>query len=135
MPPVCPSRAQAAQCIQSDETCSSGKILVTQVRFSNWRNCIFNTMRAVRVKNGKGDADALYINENEPDPAAGPGQVLVNIKAFGLNRMDIMQREDKYPYPLLPESGDIMGVEFSGVVKAIGPECELKLGLTRTTDF
>ncbi|KAI0171508.1 hypothetical protein BJ166DRAFT_622990 [Pestalotiopsis sp. NC0098] len=80
-------------------------------------------MRAVRVKNGKGDADALYISENEPDPAAGPGQVLVHIKAFGLNRMDIMQREDKYPYPLLPESGDIMGVEFSGVVKQIGDEC------------
>lgn len=85
-------------------------------------------MRAVRVKNGKGDADALYISENEPDPAAGPGQVLVHIKAFGLNRMDIMQREDKYPYPLLPESGDIMGVEFSGVVKQIGDECKLKFG-------
>ncbi|ETS74675.1 hypothetical protein PFICI_13159 [Pestalotiopsis fici W106-1] len=80
-------------------------------------------MRAVRVRNGKGDADALYISENEPDPVAGPGQILVHIKAFGLNRMDIMQREDKYPYPLLPESGEFMGVEFSGVVKAIGVEC------------
>lgn len=40
------------------------------------------------------------------------------------NRMDIMQREDRYPYPLLPESGKIMGVEFSGVVDAIGPQCQ-----------
>lgn len=81
-------------------------------------------MRAVRVRNGRGDADALYINDNEPDPVPGPGQLLVSIKAFGLNRMDIMQREDRYPYPLLPESGDIMGVEFSGTVKGSGPECE-----------
>jgi NADPH:quinone reductase-like Zn-dependent oxidoreductase len=88
-------------------------------------------MRAVRVKNGKGDADSLYINETEPDPVTGPGQLLVQIKAFGLNRMDIMQREDKYPYPLLPESGDIMGVEFSGIVGRIGPECELTLGMSR----
>lgn len=79
-------------------------------------------MKAVRVKNGKGDADALYINDNEPDPSAGPGQLLVRIKAFGLNRMDIMQREDQYPYRLLPESGDIMGVEFSGIVDKVGPE-------------
>ncbi|KAK6088993.1 Quinone oxidoreductase PIG3 [Seiridium cupressi] len=81
-------------------------------------------MRAVRVKNGKRDADALYIHDNEPDPAAGPGQLLVTIKAFGLNRMDIMQREDKYPYPLLTDSGDIMGVEFSGIVCKIGPKCK-----------
>ncbi|KAK9425587.1 putative Enoyl reductase (ER) domain-containing protein [Seiridium unicorne] len=81
-------------------------------------------MRAVRVKNGKRDADALYIHDNEPDPAAGPGQLLVTIKAFGLNRMDIMQREDKYPYPLLTDSGDIMGVEFSGIVCKIGHKCK-----------
>lgn len=77
-------------------------------------------MRVVRVKNGSGDADALFINENEADPKPGSGEVQVNIKAFGLNRMDIMQREAKYPYPLLPESGDIMGVEFSGVVAEVG---------------
>ncbi|KKA23550.1 Quinone oxidoreductase [Rasamsonia emersonii CBS 393.64] len=34
-----------------------------------------------------------------------------------------MQREDRYPYPLLPESGNILGVEFSGVVEEKGPEC------------
>jgi NADPH:quinone reductase-like Zn-dependent oxidoreductase len=81
-------------------------------------------MKAVRVRNGKGDTDALYINESEPDPIAGPGQVLVKIKAFGLNRMDIMRREDKYPYVLLPESGDVIGVEFSRVVGEVGPRCE-----------
>jgi NADPH:quinone reductase-like Zn-dependent oxidoreductase len=77
-------------------------------------------MRVVRVKNGKGDADALFINENEPDPVVRDGEVVIAIRAFGLNRMDIMQREDKYPYLLLPESGNIMGVEFSGIVEEVG---------------
>ncbi|KAJ9123835.1 hypothetical protein QFC24_003612 [Naganishia onofrii] len=37
------------------------------------------------------------------------------MKAFGLNRMDIMQREGKYPLP--PQaSKTIMGVEFSGEI-------------------
>ncbi|KAF3765598.1 quinone oxidoreductase putative [Cryphonectria parasitica EP155] len=86
-------------------------------------------MKAIRVKNGKGDADALYVGE-APDPTPGPRDVLIVVKAFGLNRMDIMQREAKYPYALLPESGDIMGVEFSGVVKEIGAECtsDFKVG-------
>lgn len=38
--------------------------------------------------------------------------------------MDIMQREDRYPYPLLPESGNIMGVEFSGTVEERGAGCK-----------
>ncbi|KFY45748.1 hypothetical protein V494_00794 [Pseudogymnoascus sp. VKM F-4513 (FW-928)] len=80
-------------------------------------------MRAIGIKNGRGNADAFFIDDNVPDPIASSGRILVAIKAFGLNRMDIMQREDKYPYPLLPESGKILGVEFSGLVEEVGPNC------------
>ncbi|KAH6718225.1 quinone oxidoreductase [Leptodontidium sp. MPI-SDFR-AT-0119] len=80
-------------------------------------------MRAVGIKNGRGNADAFFIEDNVPNPVASSGRILVGIKAFGLNRMDIMQREDKYPYPLLPESGKILGVEFSGLVEEVGPDC------------
>ncbi|CAK7211804.1 hypothetical protein SCUCBS95973_001248 [Sporothrix curviconia] len=81
-------------------------------------------MRAVGIRGGKGSADALYIEDNVADPLAVDDRVAVRIKAFGLNRMDIMQREDRYPYKLLPESGPIMGVEFSGLVEAMGPACK-----------
>jgi NADPH:quinone reductase-like Zn-dependent oxidoreductase len=54
------------------------------------------TMRAVLVRDGKGDAGALFLGD-APRPAPGPGQVLVKIRAFGLNRMDIMQRNGAYP--------------------------------------
>ena len=80
-------------------------------------------MKAVGIKNGRGNADAFFIDDNVPDPIASSGRILIAIKSFGLNRMDIMQREDKYPYPLLPESGKILGVEFSGLVEEVGPDC------------
>jgi NADPH:quinone reductase-like Zn-dependent oxidoreductase len=85
-------------------------------------------MRAVGVRGGKGgNADALFIDDNVPDPIVKSNDILVKIKAFGLNRMDIMQREAKYPYPLLPESGPIMGVEFSGIVEGRGSDCMNKI--------
>jgi len=80
-------------------------------------------MKAIGVRNGKGNADALFVEDDVPDPVLKGDGVLVAIKAFGLNRMDIMQREDRYPYKLLPESGNIMGVEFSGIVEDVGPDC------------
>jgi NADPH:quinone reductase-like Zn-dependent oxidoreductase len=81
-------------------------------------------MRAVEVRGGEGgNADALFIDDNIPEPIVKSNDILVKIKAFGLNRMDIMQREAKYPYTLLPESGPIMGVEFSGIVERRGSDC------------
>jgi NADPH:quinone reductase-like Zn-dependent oxidoreductase len=80
-------------------------------------------MKAVGIKGGRGSADDFFIEDDVPDPVANGNCILVRIHSFGLNRMDIMQREDRYPYPLLPESGKILGVEFSGIVEAKGAEC------------
>lgn len=75
-------------------------------------------MKAILIKDGKGPADNLYIGEEET-PSPGQGQVQVKIKTFGLNRMDLMQREGKYPLP--PQaSKTIMGVEFAGIVTKLG---------------
>jgi NADPH:quinone reductase-like Zn-dependent oxidoreductase len=82
-------------------------------------------MKAVGIRGGKGGADAFFIDDDVPDPEIKGDTIVVNIKAFGLNRMDIMQREGKYPYALLPESGNILGVEFSGVIEATGPNCKV----------
>lgn len=38
----------------------------------------------------------------------------MKIKAFGLNRMDLLQREGKYPVP--PQAPSTMGVEFAGII-------------------
>ncbi|KAF2100712.1 putative quinone oxidoreductase [Rhizodiscina lignyota] len=82
-------------------------------------------MRVIDIKGRKGTADDLFMDDNYPDPVAETDRIVVRIKAFGLNRMDIMQRESVYPLVLFPESGPLLGVEFSGLVEEKGPECKL----------
>lgn len=74
-------------------------------------------MRAVDIHGGKGPASALFINEKTPKPIPARNQALVKIKAFGLNRMDILQREGRYLVP--PQAPATLGVEFSGNVDAL----------------
>ncbi|KAF9019942.1 quinone oxidoreductase [Hymenopellis radicata] len=74
-------------------------------------------MRAVLIKDGKGPVENLYIGE-VPTPSLGNGQILVRIKAFGLNRMDILQRNGNYPVP--PGASTLLGVEFSGIIAQLG---------------
>lgn len=71
------------------------------------------------IKGGKGGIDALFINPDTPKPTAGDGQAIVKIKAFGLNRMDIIQRNGNYPLP--PQAPLTLGVEFSGTIESFGP--------------
>lgn len=80
-------------------------------------------MKAILVKDGKGPSDNLYLGE-APVPELGEDEVLVKIKAFGLNRMDIMQREGNYPLP--PHAPQIMGVEFSGHIVATNKPKEIQ---------
>ncbi|MEA2220830.1 MAG: NADPH:quinone reductase [Solirubrobacteraceae bacterium] len=58
--------------------------------------------------------------EEHPDPEPGAGQVLVRVRAAGLNGADMMQLRGRYPAP--PGSPpDIPGLELAGVVAALGP--------------
>lgn len=45
---------------------------------------------------------------------------MVRIKAFGLNRMDLLQRGGMYPVP--EGASKILGVEFSGVIEELDSE-------------
>lgn len=58
------------------------------------------------------------MNSDTPKPVPGRSEALVKVKAFGLNRMDILQREGKYPLP--PQAPSTMGVEFSGIIQSLG---------------
>ena len=82
---------------------------------------------AIDIKNGKGGPDDLFINE-VPLPEAKDGDAIVKIKAFGLNRMDLAEREGRYPVP--PGTSKILGVEFSGVVESVNTAdpCSFKAG-------
>ena len=51
-------------------------------------------------------------------PSPGPGQVLIRVKAAGVNRPDVVQRQGFYPPP--PGSPDTLGLEIAGTVVALG---------------
>ena len=53
-----------------------------------------------------------------PDPRPGPGEVLVEVAAAGVNRADLMQRQGLYPPP--PGAPPYPGLECSGTVAALG---------------
>jgi len=53
-----------------------------------------------------------------PDPVAGPGEVLLDVVASGVNRADLMQRQGHYPPP--PGASEILGLECAGRVAALG---------------
>ena len=53
-------------------------------------------------------------------PQAGPGQVLVKVRAAGVNRPDVLQRRGLYPMP--PGVTPVPGLEVAGEVAALGDE-------------
>ncbi len=78
-------------------------------------------MRAVTI------ADQRIELREYPDPAPGSGEVLVRVRAAGLNGADMLQRRGLYPAPPgAPQ--DIPGLELAGEVAALGP------GATRFKD-
>ena len=74
-------------------------------------------MRVIEIEGGRGPADALRIGER-PTPAPGPGQVLIRVRAAGVNRPDILQRKGLYPPP--PGASDVMGLEIAGEIETLG---------------
>ena len=79
-------------------------------------------MRAV-VLRSHGGPECLVIEE-VPDPVVGADDVLVDIRATALNRADLLQVMGLYPNPY-PSDVEIPGMEFSGVVAAIGDRVKL----------
>ncbi|HWI09483.1 MAG TPA: zinc-binding dehydrogenase [Solirubrobacteraceae bacterium] len=70
-------------------------------------------MRAATIRDGE------ILVEEHPDPAPGTGQVLVRVRAAGVNGADMLQRRGRYPAP--PGSPqEIPGLELAGNVEALG---------------
>lgn len=74
-------------------------------------------MVVIEIAGGAGEADALKpVERARPEP--GPGEVLIRVRAAGINRPDILQRRGLYPPP--PGASDIPGLEVAGEVAAVG---------------
>src|SRR5215472_10709549 len=73
-------------------------------------------MKAVIVEK-PGDENALKIGE-VAEPSIKPDEILIRVRAAGVNRADILQRQGFYPPP--PGASEIIGMECAGEVAAVG---------------
>ena len=77
-----------------------------------------NTVRALQLQR-YGGVDAAKV-DRVPAPSPGPGQVVVSVRAAGINALDWKVREgyvrDAYPLALPA----VLGIELAGVVEAVG---------------
>lgn len=69
-------------------------------------------MRAVEIT-AYGAPDVLRLADRV-DPQAGEGEVLIRVRASGVNRPDVLQRTGNYPVP--PGASDIPGLEVAGEI-------------------
>ena len=74
-------------------------------------------MRCVEIVQ-PGGPEVLRLTERA-DPVPGPGEVLVDVAAAGVNRPDVLQRLGSYPPP--PGASDLPGLEIAGHVASVGP--------------
>jgi NADPH:quinone reductase-like Zn-dependent oxidoreductase len=74
----------------------------------------FCRVKAVRIHEDGGPEVLRY--ENVPDPEPGPGEVLVELRAAGLNHLDIWVRKG---LPSVPKPR-ILGADGAGIVAALG---------------
>src|SRR4051794_23031381 len=71
-------------------------------------------MRAVTIRD-----EAITVDEH-PDPRPQAGELLVRVRASGLNGADVLQSKGRYPAPA-GSPQDIPGLEFAGEVAETGP--------------
>jgi NADPH2:quinone reductase len=71
-------------------------------------------MKAIEITT-HGAPEVLQLAER-PDPVAGAGELLLRVRASGVNRPDVLQRTGNYPVP--PGASDIPGLEVAGVIES-----------------
>jgi len=81
-------------------------------------------MMAVVAPQPDGAEELALVERSVPRP--GPGEVLIEVAAAGVNRPDILQRRGLYPPP--PGAPDILGLEIAGQVVEAGAGGEAMLG-------
>ena len=77
-------------------------------------------MRAVTAPE-PGGPEALTVGDH-PDPEAAAGQVVIDVVASAVNRADTLQRKGFYPPP--KGASDVLGLECSGRISAVGEGVE-----------
>jgi NADPH:quinone reductase len=75
------------------------------------------TMTVVEARETGGPE--VLVPGSRPVPEPGPGEVLIEVAAAGINRPDLLQRQGLYPPP--KGASDLLGLEVAGKVARVGP--------------
>lgn len=73
-------------------------------------------MQAIEIRESGGPEVLKAVEREKPEP--GPGEVLIRVRAAGVNRPDLLQRKGLYPAP--PGASDIPGLEVAGIIEKPG---------------
>ena len=82
-------------------------------------------MKAIEITS-YGAPEVLQLGDR-PEPVAGAGEVLLRVRASGVNRPDVLQRTGNYPVP--PGASDIPGLEVAGVIESGDAQALREAGL------
>jgi NADPH2:quinone reductase len=75
------------------------------------------TMTVIEAR--EAGAPEVLVRATRPVPKPGPGEVLIEVAAAGINRPDVLQRQGLYPPP--KGASDLLGLEVAGKIVARGP--------------
>ncbi len=78
-------------------------------------------MKAINLKNF-GGPEVLELIDNAIKPNISDTEVLIKVRAAGINRPDIIQRMGLYPPP--PGASEILGLEVSGTIVEVGSKVD-----------
>ena len=106
--PDCPGRPDAFRSINKRET------LAVFCRSPMMRIAVI----AIEIRE-PGNPDVLTPVER-PRPVVAPDDVLIKVRAAGVNYPDVMQRQGKYPAPA--GASDLPGLEVAGTIEEIGKD-------------
>jgi NADPH:quinone reductase len=87
------------------------------VRLKTKKGTIMGEMTAIAISTPGGPE--VLVPTRQPVPVPGPGQLLVRVRAAGVNRPDVLQRKGAYPPP--PGAPLTPGLEIAGEVAGLGP--------------
>ncbi|WP_282606671.1 NAD(P)H-quinone oxidoreductase [Pelagibius sp. Alg239-R121] len=79
-----------------------------------------STMTAIEISEPGGPE--VLVPCERPVPSPGPGEVLIEVAAAGINRPDLLQRTGGYPPP--PGASDIPGLEVAGRIATLGADVD-----------
>lgn len=79
-------------------------------------------MKVIEISPPEGGGPEVLVMAEQAPPEPGPGEVRIRVRAAGVNRPDVLQRQGRYAPP--PGTTLVPGLELAGEVESVGPDVQ-----------